>query len=93
MLKRLSLFSLTLILFWVVFRTPVIGEFNNTILHFFKPTKIAVKKIAHRNFPPPPVFTTHSLLTENQWVDSVFLSMDVDQKIGQFFMVAINPTH
>lgn len=93
MLKRLSLFSLMLILFWAVFHTPVVGEFNNTLLHFFKPSKIALKKVSHSNFPPPPAFNTTSLLAENQWVDSVFLSMDVDQKIGQFFMVAINPTH
>ena len=93
MLKRLSLFFITLILLWVVFRTPVIGEFNNTFLHFFKPSKIIVKKISHSIFPPPPTFTTNSLLAENQWVDSVFFSMDDNQKIGQFFMVAINPTH
>ena len=93
MLKRLSLFFLSLILFWVVFRTPVIGEFNNTLLRFFRPTETIVKKASHSVFPPPPAFTTNSLLTENQWVDSVFLSMDIDQKIGQFFMVAINPTH
>jgi len=93
MLKRLSLFFLTLILLWVAFRTPVIGEFNNTLFRFFKPSKIAIKNIFHSVFPPPPVFTTNSLLTENQWVDSVLLSMNIDQKIGQFFMVAINPTH
>ena len=93
MLKRLSLFFLTLVLLWVVFRTPVIGEFNNTFLHFFKPSKIILKKISHSIFPPPPAFTTNSLLAENQWVDSVFFSMDDNQKIGQFFMVAINPTH
>ena len=93
MLKRLSLFSITLILLWVVFRTPVIGEFNNTLLRFFRPTETIVKKASHSVFPPPPAFTTNSLLTENQWVDSVFASMDNDQKIGQFFMVAINPTH
>jgi hypothetical protein len=77
MLKRLSLFFLTLVLLWVAFRTPVIGEFNNTLLRFFKPTKIVVKKASHSLFPPPPVFTTNSLLAENQWVDSVFSSMDV----------------
>ena len=93
MLKRLSLFSITLILLWVVFRTPVIGEFNNTLLRFFRPAEIVIKKVSHSVFPPPPAFTTNSLLAENQWVDSVFMSMDVDQKIGQFFMVAINPTH
>jgi beta-N-acetylhexosaminidase len=93
MLKRLSLFFLTLVFLWVAFRTPVIGEFNNTLFRFFKPTKTVVKKASHSVFPPPPVFTTNSLLAENQWVDSVFMSMDVDQKIGQFFMVAINPTH
>jgi beta-glucosidase-like glycosyl hydrolase/CubicO group peptidase (beta-lactamase class C family) len=93
MLKRLSLFFLTLVLLWVVFRTPVIGEFNNTFLHFFKSSKIVVKKVSHSIFPPPPAFITNSLLAENQWVDSVFFSMDDNQKIGQFFMVAINPTH
>ena len=93
MLKRVSLFFLTFVLLWVVFRTPVIGEFNNTLLRFFKPSKVVVKKASHSVFPPPPVFTVNSLLAENQWVDSVLMSMDVDQKIGQFFMVAINPTH
>ena len=93
MLKRLSLFFLTLILLWVVFRTPVIGEFNNTFLRFFKPSKVIVKKVSHSIFPPPPAFITNSVLAENQWVDSVFFSMDDNQKIGQFFMVAINPTH
>lgn len=80
-------------LLWAVFRTPVIGEFNNTVLRFFRPTSAVLKKASHGVFPPPPAFTTNSLLTENQWVDSVFMSMDMDQKIGQFFMVAINPTH
>ncbi|MCU0468732.1 MAG: serine hydrolase [Arcicella sp.] len=93
MLKRLSLFFLTLILLWVAFLTPVVGEFNNTLLHWFKPTTENVKKTAQPNFPPPPAFTTNSSLPENLWVDSVFATMDNDQKIGQFFMVAINPTH
>ena len=93
MVKRFSLFFLTLILLWVAFRTPVIGEFNNTLLHWFKPSITDTKKESHRVLMPPPAFTTNSLLAENQWVDSVFSSMDSDQKIGQFFMVAINPTH
>ncbi|MEA5457872.1 glycoside hydrolase family 3 N-terminal domain-containing protein [Arcicella sp. LKC2W] len=93
MVKRFSLFFLTLILLWVAFRTPVIGEFNNTLLHWFKPSITDTKKAPHQALMPPPAFTTNSLLAENQWVDSVFSSMDADQKIGQFFMVAINPTH
>jgi beta-N-acetylhexosaminidase len=93
MFKRLSLFLLTLILLWAVFRSPVVGEFNNTLLRLFTPTKTETKKVILPVFPPPPAFTTNSLLTENQWVDSVYASMDNDQKIGQFFMVAINPTH
>lgn len=92
MLKRLPLFFLTFLLAWGVFRTPVIGEFNNSLLHFFKPSKIIVKRVSRSDFPPP-AFNINSLLAENQWVDSVFLSMDINQKIGQFFMVAINPTH
>ena len=92
MLKRLSLFFLILVLLWGASRTPVIGEFKNTLLHFFKPSKTVAKKVSHSIFPST-AFRTHSLLAENQWVDSVFMSMDVDQKIGQFFMVAINPTH
>jgi beta-glucosidase-like glycosyl hydrolase/CubicO group peptidase (beta-lactamase class C family) len=93
MSKRLSLFFLTLILLWVAFRSPVIGEFNNTLLHWFEPNNTNNKIISHKIILPPPAFTTNSLLAENQWVDSVFSSMDIDQKIGQFFMVAINPTH
>ena len=93
MLRRLSLFFLTLTLLWVVFRTPVIGEFNDTVLRFFKPSKIITKSVAKSTAVYSPAFVVNSLLTEDQWVDSVFLSMDVDQKIGQFFMVAINPTH
>jgi beta-N-acetylhexosaminidase len=93
MLKRLSFFFLTLILLWAVFRSPVIGEFNNTLLRFFNPAKTETTKVKLPVFPPPPPFTTDSQLSENQWVDSVFASMDNDQKIGQFFMVAINPTH
>lgn len=92
MLKRLSLFFLIFVLLWGASRTPVIGEFKNTLLHFFKPSKTVAKKVSHSIFPST-AFMTHSLLAENQWVDSVFMSMDVDQKIGQFFMVAINPTH
>ena len=93
MFKRLSLFFLTLIVLWAVFRSPVVGEFNNTLLRLFAPTKTEPKKAILPVFPPPPAFTTNSLLPENQWVDSVYASMDNDQKIGQFFMVAINPTH
>ena len=93
MVKRFSLFFITLILLWVAFRSPVIGEFNNTLLHWFKPSVTTAKKVSHLAFLPTPSFTTNSLLAENQWVDSVFSSMDNDQKIGQFFMVAINPTH
>jgi beta-N-acetylhexosaminidase len=40
------------------------------------------------NFGAPTKRPTVPLITEKQWVDSVFNGMTLDQKIGQFFMVA-----
>lgn len=92
MYKRISLFSFSLILLWVIFRTPVIGELNNTLIHFLKPKKVKKLGVINPEKKISTKFITNSQLLENQWVDSVFASMDNDQKIGQFFMVAVNPT-
>lgn len=96
MYKQFSLFSITLILLWLAFKMPVTGELNNTLVHFFKAEKkeITHKKVVKKHTTlSHPKFINHSQLLENQWVDSVFISMDNDQKIGQFFMVAVNPTY
>lgn len=95
MYRQFSLFFLTLIVLWLAFEMPVSGEFNNTLLHFFKTEKKVSKphKITHKHHQPnAPRFISNSQLAESLWVDSVFASMDNDQKIGQFFMVAVNPT-
>ena len=51
--------------------------------------------IANMVFTPPnaPLFNTSSILLENQWVDSVFATLTDDQKIGQFFMLAVHPNN
>jgi beta-N-acetylhexosaminidase len=95
MYKQFSLFFLTLILLWLALKMPVSGELNNTLLHFFKAEKKISKpekQLKKYHALNAPKFITNSQLLENQWVDSIFAVMDNDQKIGQFFMVAVNPT-
>ncbi|MEA5428367.1 glycoside hydrolase family 3 N-terminal domain-containing protein [Arcicella lustrica] len=96
MYKQFSLFLLTLILLWFAIKSSPIGALNNTFLPFSKTEKKVLndKKIVKKTrVLQAPKFINHSQLLENQWVDSIFTSMDNDQKIGQFFMVAVNPTH
>ncbi len=62
----------------------------------YKARKIAIlAPIARMAFPPlsSPLFSQNSLLEENQWVDSVFATLSDEQKIGQFFMVAVHPNN
>lgn len=40
-----------------------------------------------------PRFNTQSNLSETAWVDSVFATLNDDQKIGQFFMAAVHPNN
>jgi beta-N-acetylhexosaminidase len=57
------------------------------LLFIFPETKFLVEKISNNNSKPTivkPFFTEN----ENVWVDSVFNSLTLDQKIGQLFIVA-----
>lgn len=96
MYKLFSLSLFTLILLWFAFKSPLTGALNSTFLHSSKTGKKSIKSkkiVKKTRILHTPKFITNSQLLENQWVDSIFTAMDNDQKIGQFFMVAVNPTH
>ncbi|MEA5260926.1 glycoside hydrolase family 3 N-terminal domain-containing protein [Arcicella aquatica] len=96
MYKQFSWFSITLILLWFVLKLPLIGALNNSFLYPLtakKEATITKQFVKKQRVLNPTKFINNSQLLENQWVDSVFATMENDQKIGQFFMVAVNPTY
>lgn len=95
--KRLFSFWLLLLVLGVAFRFTVDGfpvnkVFKNTIFSHLLSFNATSDSTTQENTPSYN-YIKFSSLKEQQWIDSVFATMNDDQKIGQFFMIALYPEH
>ena len=95
--KRLFSFWLLLLVLGVAFRFTVDGfpvnkVFQNTIFSHLLSFNTTSDSTTKENTPSYN-YIKFSSLKEQQWIDSVFATMNDDQKIGQFFMIALYPEH
>lgn len=96
--KRLLSFWLVLLVLGVAIRFTVDGFPMSKIWKgsdfssFFSFRNSTIEESKKDN-EPAKNYIKYSNLKEQLWIDSVFASMNDDQKIGQFFMVALYPEH
>jgi beta-N-acetylhexosaminidase len=85
-----TLFWLIVLNIWKIFETNYLSTFTNSLKIFL------MKKIFHlfiilfclQGYSQLDPLQVKDSIAQNKWVDSVFNTMTVDQKVGQLFMVA-----